>query len=286
MKTYRNKKWLPLPIAAAYLRHEHKAISKIKNFYVDFDGWPETIENEKNNNYTFLGEALVKELSLQKLFEELKDNEELKGNKMDLIELELLFTPGKIYPKEEASKFEDSINITGNVSIGDVLVLKKEVYEIVKKWNLLVDDSALDTQIPDQEKNQRLLDIPESNPYKDRYLEKENAVLGAALAIAVLAPNLFLDKKKKVTATYIYRILSDYAPVFWPVESKVPVEVRTGTGYIKKYLNKVLHLSTANFTDEHKLRAVSLLKEVINENRIDKKASEHLTDLINNQLKT
>jgi hypothetical protein len=160
-------------------------------FYVKFDGWPISIDGKENNDYTFLGHSKIQKSSIQDVLYALENNER------DALELDLLFTKGSkdggIFPKEFEEKFSLPISICGNVEIKDIKVFRDEVEDIIERWYLPYNDDVLDKEIPkitkqESKKEIRNPDIPEVNNYNEEHIGVHNRILGAAFAMAVLAP--------------------------------------------------------------------------------------------------
>lgn len=267
MTTYRDKDKIPLRVAKLYLYNDFKALSKIQNFYVKFDGWPISINGKENDDYTFLGHCRVKESSIPDLLSALEHNEK------DTLELDLIFKKGTkdggIFPKEFEEKFTLPIEICGNVKTKDIKVYMEDIDAIVERWYLPCNDEILDKEIPkltkqESKKEVRNPDVTEANNYNEKHLGVQVDVLGAAFAMAVVMPKKCLNEKGNITASHIFELLEEHAHLFWPKTKKLPLKSRTITGLMYGNLKKLTNIPEVEdqaYRDINKIIIADIAKE-------------------------
>lgn len=253
-------KYLPLKIARKYFLNDFRAIKKISKFIVDYDNFPTAINGNQNKNDEIKIECfadvtdsfvpkLLSEISVEKnesfLVEMIYENNDYDG----------------VFPLDVDHELPESFVFSGEITESEIYVLKKEVINIRRRWNLYHDKSALDTPVPDEAQEDinevehtsakrttdDSQDEDEENEKEDgrksRHLKNKVELLEGAFLGAILYRDEFFDSNKKLTAKQIVIILNDHSATLWPGRKNDPdnsMPIRNAAErHISSLLNKI-----------------------------------------------
>lgn len=260
MKTYNDKKFIPLKIARKYLLNDFRAIKKISKYIIDYDDFPIMINGNKNINDEIKIECFadVPDSFVPKLLSEISVEE----NESFLVEMIYEEDDDSgVFPLDVDHELPESFIFSGEITESNVYVVRKEVINISKRWHLYVEKSALDTPVPDEAQEdinevehtsaKRTTDDSqdeyEENEKEDgrksRHLKNKVELLEGAFLGAILYRDEFFDSNKKLTAKQIVIILNDHSATLWPGRKNDPdnsMPIRNAAErHISSLLNKI-----------------------------------------------
>lgn len=277
MKTYRQKKYIPFSMAREYLLNDYRVINKISTLFVNYDDFPISINDKENSNADIKVEAFSKVLDSEvpRILHELSKDTESSFFVKLVVDKNHKKTD--IFPVDEIFDFPDTFVLDAQIVEDDIRVLKMEVVNIRKRWNLYYDDNVLDTPYPsDDVENEEFEVIQElkqndndpietesENPKKDgrktRHLYPREEILGAAFILALYHNKDCRNSNKRVTSNHIIDQLIINSEKLWPKREKelrlndklgIPIP-SAATKLITEYLTKWKNLDNRNEFDQN-----------------------------------